>query len=179
MSKKQDKDGRSITSKANVRKAQAVKAQRQREEKKDIEEFIKRRRGQKKVKEDIPKETPKLKRTKKKIEYESESEESSDEEQLVISSKKIKRNKKPTKDESELDEIEMLKEEIAQLKMQKKKRAYPPRKRKEVEEPIQQPIQQPATVQPIINIHNPAPQVIEHKQTDLVQKMKEGILRFD
>jgi hypothetical protein len=73
----------------------------------------------------------------------------------------------------------MLRDEIAQLKMQTKKRVYKPRQQKQVLDPIPQPIPQPAPLQPIINIHNPAPQVVEHKPNKLVDKMRDSLLRFD
>lgn len=174
---KEKTDKRSTTSKANMRKAQQTKAQRQREEKKDIDDFVKKRRGAKKEQKQEA-ESPKLRPTKqKKQESESESDTSSSDEELVISSRRIKRDKKP-KNDAYLDEIELLKEEIAQLKMKKKQT---PRKRKIEEDPpapIQQPIQQ-QPVAPIVHIHNPAPQIVEHKPNELVQKMKEGILRFE
>lgn len=176
MSKKQDgkkQDGRSVSSKTNIRKAQQTKAERQREIKNEIDAFTKKIKSEK-----LPKSKPELKRTKNSFRQEEESDEesSSSDEEIVISSRGIKKDKQPRRDHS--DEIEALKQEIESLKTQKPKRA--PRKRKPIEDTqtVYQPIQQ-QPIQPIVHIHNPAPQVIETKPNELVQKMREGLLRFD
>ncbi len=182
-------DKRSVTSAQNVRKAQAIKAKRQSAESKAIAEYKRKvRAGEVKVikenedaeTDELPEETPKLvktKKSKKKVIDESESDTSSSDEELVIKSRRIKKDKtpkRPKEQSSYVDELNELREKVLlleQTKIQRKPRAP----RRKIEEP--QPIQQ-QQLQPIINIHNPAPVQIE-KASEQVKHMKESLLRFD
>jgi len=192
----------------NMLKAQRTKASRQREQRKKIQEYTKKIRNgesvdeepefeekeivpQKKSRrlktkkkqssdsEELPPEKPKLVRNNipGKYPYSSESE-SSDNEELVIQSRKIKKEKsknKSNKNDHVYEELAELKEMVSQLTEKKRK----PRARKaSIPDYHTEPVQQyPQQAIPVVHIHNST--ATPPKETEAEKKLKETLLKFD
>lgn len=168
-------DRRAETSRANVLKAQATKAQRQREIKQEVQQFketITKRKIKPKIPElpeqvpEVPKKRSLYKYKPKEIPQESDSDLS--DEEIVISARKtpVARRTREPEYEQYVNELEILRKQMDELRLQREK----PKPRRQVSKHRE-------PQQPIIQIVNPAP-IPQPLPNAATEEMKNNLLKF-